>query len=156
MKKLTVKLLKKLSSLLLIAVGDAQACNADKKNYVLDMSTWHDSYVTGPCYVCMAGAVMAKTLNVGKISATPEYYSNNTRKALWAIDEMRLGSFVGAYELLFSPIAFKRLTARQRNVLLELDTELSTKFTSSVRNRLNHLSWKTYVEAANALKKVGL
>lgn len=55
------KLPRKLSTLLLLAVEDALACQRQRSKYVLDMTSYHDP-MGGKCHVCLAGAVMARSL----------------------------------------------------------------------------------------------
>lgn len=54
------KLPKKLSDRILVALHDLELVEADPR-YKIDMDTWHKP--NGQCAVCLAGSVMAKTLN---------------------------------------------------------------------------------------------
>jgi len=64
------KLPDKVGDLIRIAIKDLQVCEADDK-YIIDMEKWHTPKnlavgESGPdsCYVCLAGSVMAQTLDV--------------------------------------------------------------------------------------------
>jgi hypothetical protein len=103
------KLPDKLSDLIEVAVKDLEAVEQDP-HYVVNMDTWHRAeaqefrigqqvFEKEPCTVCLAGAVMAKTLEV------PRYWSknpvdfrgeNSTEDKLIALDLVRRGFIDGA------------------------------------------------------------
>ena len=84
------------SKLIDIALQDMLACNNDSR-YRVSMEAWHfpHSDFTGQnpsCEVCLAGAVMAKTLKAPRsIDTFPDNYSETTRSALHAINAFRVG-----------------------------------------------------------------
>lgn len=127
------KLPKKMSALLRLAVRDAQACESDPR-YELHMDTWHSASVedNGVCFVCMAGAVMAKTqdIPIGKVVAHP------TDSRFYYIDCMRSGKVVGA------------------------TCEVAEKFSRIIMPgfipRLGRADWTTYLRAADYLESEGL
>lgn len=83
----------KLSELLRLAVKDAKLCEEDS-NYELNMSFWHQ-LVKDKCIVCLAGSVMAQTLEllpeevIGCIEDSG--FCLDTKKKLTYIDMMRSG-----------------------------------------------------------------
>ena len=96
----------KLSDLLELALSDLEKCHKDKR-YKLNMDTWHAKNNFNNeklCRVCMAGAVMAKTLNVGidEIRNLDSFYFE-TRDKIMAIDELRQGLFLSACDSLSIP-----------------------------------------------------
>lgn len=80
------------SELILLALGDLKKVERSKE-YEVNMSQWHSP--NGTCKVCLAGSVMAKSLNIPKQS---RYESNingvfnmNTQNKLFALDDFRSG-----------------------------------------------------------------
>ena len=66
-----------LIDLLKLTVADVKLCKADEK-YIINMNTWHIPFKK-KCSVCMAGAVMAKTLNANpKVMLFPFSFDDNT------------------------------------------------------------------------------
>jgi hypothetical protein len=51
------------SGLLRRALEDLERCRQDPR-YEIDMGVWHLSFAPGVCTVCLAGAVMAQTLEI--------------------------------------------------------------------------------------------
>ncbi len=80
----------KLSDILTIALEDLDRVEADP-TYSVDMGNWHyNNTDNGRCEVCLAGAVMAKTLGVSSNKTRgPEYTSCDAK--LRAIDSARKG-----------------------------------------------------------------
>jgi hypothetical protein len=90
------------SALILLALKDLEQIEASNK-YNVNMSTFHSpSYrYNGKCSVCLAGAVMAKTLNV-----RPNQYrgpidmGDPIKRKLYAIDHFRQGGIsAGFYDM---------------------------------------------------------
>jgi len=52
-----------LACLIKVAHDDLVACERDPR-YVINMSRWHEPRADGKCLVCLAGAVMAKTMKI--------------------------------------------------------------------------------------------
>jgi hypothetical protein len=134
-----------LSGLLRLAVADAQKCANDPR-YVLQMGSWHEPGLKR-CSVCMAGAVMAQSLNTQLHAvAFPEDY-DDSEYALMAIDEMRCGDVLGAASTLgLMP------NADQEVALCKAGQEVRADF-DVVAGRA---SWDTYLKAATILEKAGL
>lgn len=77
------------SELIRLALADLALCAADP-NYRIDMGQWHMPE-DGVCQVCLAGAVMAKTLNASRADyLCPEDFPEN-RKKIKALDDFRDG-----------------------------------------------------------------
>ena len=87
------------SDLLELALSDLEKCSKDKR-YKLNMHTWHAKNNFSKeklCHVCMAGAVMAKTLNVGIDEIkNVDSFTFETRDKIMAIDALRQGLFLSA------------------------------------------------------------
>ncbi len=76
------------SELITLALNDLLKVEKDKR-YKIDMDTWHTP--NGKCAICLAGAVMAKSLGADiHMSSTPAYAGSNTNK-LCALEWFRLG-----------------------------------------------------------------
>lgn len=89
------------SALIRLAIADMKSC-AEDSDYELNMNQWHlpsyrgslsEGNAVDVCKVCMAGAVMAKSLKVNSSrEATPRYFGeSDTRKKLSALDNFRCG-----------------------------------------------------------------
>ena len=77
------------SELIRLALADLALCAADP-NYAIDMGQWHMPEY-GVCRVCLAGAVIAKTLNATRAAELyPEDFPEN-RKKINALDDFRDG-----------------------------------------------------------------
>jgi hypothetical protein len=98
-----VKLPYKPSKLLTIALKDLQKVEKLKKDYRIDMWDYHQaSYSSSDtCSVCLAGAVMARTLKTPKTKTVhPEVFGDHNHYALRAIDLFRMGECDTAFEYL--------------------------------------------------------
>lgn len=51
------------SAIIRLAINDLTKVEKNK-NYKIDMTEWHLKFENGPCYVCLAGSVMANTLKI--------------------------------------------------------------------------------------------
>ena len=90
------------SELILVALHDLELCEADK-NYKIDMGDWHAHNISNnKCYVCLAGAVMAKNLDVDKAKYIhdPDDLGYELGKVLDAIDALRCGRVHSAFHSL--------------------------------------------------------
>lgn len=143
----------KLSGLLKQAIEDARAVEK-LPGYVLSMNSWHDTDGTGTCYVCMAGAVMARSFGVSaRRNGWNELrkradLSNQDNAKLLAIDDMRLGYFSEAQRRIsgMSPrlipgnVAF----AEARRVVRD-----------GWEDGLGRATWDAYLRAADILEAAG-
>jgi hypothetical protein len=101
----------KLSDGLELALADLLKCEEDKGAYMINMGTWHEGatvdeeaeQIVEPCEVCMAGAVMAQSLEVGiNESKMPGDFSVDVHHKLLAIDSFREGSVKHAVQLWYN------------------------------------------------------
>jgi hypothetical protein len=90
---------KKLSDLILVALGDLEKAERSK-NYIVDMHTFHIpprrgcscfNCSTGRCAVCFAGSVMAFSLNAPINEELMPHNFRQDRHALLALDGIRCG-----------------------------------------------------------------
>lgn len=89
-----MKLPNKQSELLRLAIADARKCQADP-NYILTMVQWH-AKIGEHCHVCLAGAVVAKTLNSASyLCRCPGDFDPDTNEKLKIIDYLRRGIWSG-------------------------------------------------------------
>ena len=79
------------SELIRVAVADARSL--DRKKYFPDSVKFHESPYGENCHVCLAGAVIARTLNADMHrSYRPGYYEYDIGCRLLAIDALRVGN----------------------------------------------------------------
>lgn len=92
------KLPEKPSELIFTALRDLRACEEDPL-YTINMGLWHSSRESsdGVCAVCLAGSVMAKSLDAQTThQAVPVDFGHINRQKLRALDDLRLGQYEGA------------------------------------------------------------
>jgi hypothetical protein len=98
----------KLSDLLKVALLDLEWVESQPEKYMINMADWYEkSYDPrigeSMCSVCLAGAVMAKTLG-DKVSSryqrNPESYDEDTSRKLRAINLARQGQIKESLEML--------------------------------------------------------
>ena len=145
-----------LHELLSLALTDLKKC-VDDDNDRIDMSVWHElDYNDDVCDVCMAGAVMAKTLNEDN---TKEIYLRDyperIESKLRVIDDMRCFDFKGAFARLTNNIH----KVNEKNETLEklenrLRDLLSNSFASMVRRP--HLYFKEWNKVVKQLKEANI
>ena len=155
----TTQLPNKLSALLRLAVQDAQKCERDPR-YELNMGAWHvleDGDAT--CQVCMAGAVMAQTLQYPidrRVTWSDASHMDNT---MHAIDNMRTGDFVSAAaSLSVRPTTEQtRSLRRARGLVCEFyEAEDYTPHEEDPSDHYGRADWETYLECADILEGAGL
>ena len=147
------KLPDRMSGLLAVCARDLESCVGDDR-YHPWFSQWHESGVRGKtdCFVCAAGAVMAKTLGVNpSVDAVPSHFPRRIYEKLLAIDYIRRGEVRSAFRELGVRITnFKKVEGL--NSLFERINELghfdgddeAMLFVGALR------------DAAAALDKIGL
>ena len=98
------------SELINTAMIDLEACERDPR-YHIEMGMWHtgtsefQSPINDKCGVCLAGAVMAKTLDVNhRFSHAPDSFDIETEAALRALDFFRVGNVECAFEVMEIPM----------------------------------------------------
>ena len=86
-----LKHIDKIYKLLDLAMSDLEKVEKDSR-YEVNMNSWH--WKDQKCFVCLAGCVIAKTLN-GDINdhLAPSSFSKDTESKLQAIDCFRCGLF---------------------------------------------------------------
>jgi hypothetical protein len=94
------------SDLLEVALRDLEAVEQDPK-YRVRMDVWHEpaKHINDPCQVCLAGAVMAKSLETSNlVRRWPcDFSDKDTLRKLRALDDMRVGAVSEALERLDLP-----------------------------------------------------
>ena len=159
----------KLSDLLELAVRDARACEADPR-YLLDMGKWHVPKGNGVCQVCMAGAVIAKTIQLSPDTAAELFSDESAGRVpvvyseylpLTAINDMRTGEFRDAWSKV---VGGESMSAAQEDALDEcrevIESELpefddeGDDFYEDAPNA--RVSWSTYLECVGILRQAGL
>ena len=118
--------------LLALAIADAE--KLDRRKYRPDSSKWHapdsklecsgDPISSGFCEVCLAGAVIAGTLKCDPVDNMypSQYDEEGYREKLTALDAMRTGSFILAYDFFYEKDASKEVMSEKlSNGLVDLE-----------------------------------
>lgn len=98
-KKRNIAAIKKLSTLLEVALGDLKK-QEKAKNVVIDMGTWCRKDKDGVCHVCLAGSVMKGSLGLAPRKYNgiePHQLSCGTEKRMRALNYLRVGCVTSAY-----------------------------------------------------------
>ncbi len=97
---MTTQLPDSLKELLQLALHDARLCEKDPR-YLLDMRMWHSPVEEGGeqrCHVCLAGAVIAKTLKESPRKTTnPSLHESSLARKLRTLDDIRMGLWPSSY-----------------------------------------------------------
>lgn len=96
------------SALIRLALADLKAVR-ELPGYEVQMSSWHEQMeADGTCYVCLAGAVMARTLKADPEMdlCPPDYEDEGWQEPLSALNELRLGNLAYAGRI-WKPAALK-------------------------------------------------
>jgi len=134
----------KLSELLRLSVADARKVAVDPR-FKLDMRTWIEiTERGGPCHVCMAGAVMVKTM---RIRRRRWFFPTDIR--LQAINAMRTGYFTGA--AIYTNERVTGFPKKERALL-----KASIIVLAAYNERLRRAPWRAYLKAAAVLEAAGL
>lgn len=80
------------SELIRLALNDLAKCEANPK-YKIDMRVWHHSR-NGTCSVCLAGSVMAQTLNTSDFVTLVPSDFREERNKLAGLNEFRCGFII--------------------------------------------------------------
>lgn len=146
------RLPRKLSSLLRAAVTDAQTLQKDPR-YTLNMGMYHQA-ASKTCYVCMAGAVMARRL---ECAPNETVIPDRQRLGKWesrllAIDAMRKGHFeYAARQLRMDPTLAQREAMVEAEKAVDYASVLADPFQNGLR-----APWERYMAAAEILERAGL
>lgn len=92
--KLKKALPNSIPALIEAAVADAKRVQRSKR-YMLDMGVYHEP--NGKCRVCMAGALLISRGVSDKIEVWPDQFDRATERKLRAIDFVREGDVISAY-----------------------------------------------------------
>ena len=89
-----------LADLLQCALDDASTL--DIATYIPYSGNWHTRRRDYPCEVCLAGCIIAATLNNPPTrTLIPDMFSTDTEQKLDIVDSMRLGNWRGAFKCLY-------------------------------------------------------
>lgn len=132
------------------AVEDAMAVK-EMNGYKLDMGKWH--MPNGVCKVCMAGAVMVRTLQVSRTQELdPADFTEGVSSKLFAVNNMRIGNMVGAFRQVYG--RFAEMSTTQNAALCE--ARLAVIGSIAKHSRRGHADWKIYLRVVDILAAVGL
>lgn len=147
----TVKLPSKLSELILLAVKDAKACEADPR-YRVTIDYWHKPFGE-TCYVCMAGAVMAKSLGIAHSAFIRklDFETEPWGPSMLAIDDARTGAFGCALAALDGG-ASSPLGEIQQAAISAASLAVLSEYTYAA----GRAPWLAYERAAAILAEAGL
>ena len=122
MKEEQFSKINKLWKLLKVALDDLEKVNKDPY-YALNMRIWHRASRTvspGVCYVCMGGAIMAKSFNINSgYECAPSEFKSSIKRRLYAIEQIRSGALVSAMEE-----AGFRMSKRDESILYTIKQSL--------------------------------
>ena len=98
-----------LSGLLAAAIDDAR--RLDRDGYRPASMRWHCPVEEGPCEVCLAGSVIARTYRSSRsLAILPSMFSFPIYRKLYALENMRCGEWLNAYLTLYetpAPVAIE-------------------------------------------------
>ena len=85
-----------MAGLLETAIEDARTL--DRKTYVPHHGQWHCADHSHACEVCLAGSLIAGTLGIGATcTVSANSFSPRAKRLLFALDDMRIGHWTGAF-----------------------------------------------------------
>lgn len=94
-----------LSGLIRVALGDLERVENDP-TYKVDMNEWHRPTKSGPCQVCLAGAVITRVLSPNECYVEGNIFNKGfdtkTRLKFYALDSVRHGAITYAAATLMS------------------------------------------------------
>ena len=90
-----------LSELIGVAISDFKKIIEEGDGYFPSFGDWHNN-VDSTCYVCLAGAVMAKTMDEPfEETLTPSDFRGKAALSMSALNHVRNGYYSHAYNTLF-------------------------------------------------------
>jgi hypothetical protein len=138
--------------LLKIACEDAQRLELNPR-YRLNMGEWHNPRSALVCEVCMAGAVMARTLGESpERSATPGTFDEPTADRLYAINLLRGGVANDAYRALHGLESGAAIPCKARPALQRVEKLITAHYSAGS----GRAPWFVYARAVEILKGAGL
>ena len=95
------------SELLTVALNDLIKTEDDPR-YTVDMGTWHKPVEDDCCVVCLAGSVMAQSLEANPLLAVApgDFFDSDTRKKLIALEYFQQGQTARALHFLGEHLPF--------------------------------------------------
>lgn len=106
MKTFSSKLPDKLHKLIKVAYKDIITVANDSR-YILNMLTWHKVDINNRCHVCLAGAVMAGSLNADIKDTLDTDDFSSVESSLHALNYVRMGQYTLALSEFYSSLAEK-------------------------------------------------
>ena len=95
------------SELIRLAIADLEKVEHDER-YSVNMNAWHEP-IEEVCCVCLAGALMAGTLNGDPGSCLdPRDFDGPTRAKLWALNSLGRGNVLAAFTGLGLGLVYER------------------------------------------------
>ena len=152
------KLPNTLHELLSLALKDLKKCEKDD-DYKIEMSVWHEPNQgtnIGVCEVCLAGAVMAKTLLEDPYEDKwPNLYPEEIKNKLRAIEDIRTFDIKSAYERI---IKVEIVQPEKYQALDSLEYRLREEFKKTFARMVTkpHLCYKEWRKVASELKKANI
>ncbi|MGI9295980.1 MAG: hypothetical protein ACR2PS_18510 [Pseudomonadales bacterium] len=139
------------SKLIRLAIADFRRVLRLKKTYVVDMTEWHEP--NSHCSVCLAGAVMAGTLKASPdVEMSPGDYDDATDRALYALNDFRMGCFWDA----LGTLGKDDLSDAKTEAIDDLEHTVGNKIHTSMRAK----DWRTFnrhmLKLADELEKIRL
>ena len=87
--------------LLAVAITDAKAIS--RRVYKPHFGYWHCPIDNGKCLVCLAGSIIARSLNSpAKANIRPSFLSTDVQRKMDALNAMRHGNWLHAYDLIYN------------------------------------------------------
>jgi len=87
--------------LLAVAIADAKAIS--RRKYQPHFGYWHCPLDNGKCLVCLAGSIIARSLNSPSTAMIrPSFLSPGVQRKMDAINAMRHGNWQYAYHLIYN------------------------------------------------------
>ncbi len=153
------RLPKKLSSLLELAVNDAQAV-LRRKNFSFNGGHWYTKEkASGRCQVCLGGAILARSgAELSEYDGTCEAgpgasdLPSDVTSKLWSINEMRIGDFSTAYAELSS----NEPSEKAYHALQSASGIVQDSFRYNQGLLGGRAEWKAYRKAIKILRGAGL
>ncbi len=124
------------SELIKLALHDLEVVESMPDKYVVDMSTWHAPYIN-KCFVCLAGSVMAISLNTLQHKEVyPTNFPPEQNSLLHALNYFRNGDIInGLFCMEINNIHIHNMEVTQYEVNKE-------KFKEDMKNMVYNLEYR--------------
>ena len=139
--------IKKLWQLLELALSDFEKVKKDPK-YIIDMDRWHSpDDKSGKCAVCLAGAVMAKSLGVKRSEYKtpfnediPDLERDDLENKLTAIDSFRVSYYGDMFIRFYGEPKYEANYTKYKKIIKALGSECNYNHTSkAIRSKIKIL-----------------